>query len=233
MNTNTAIEVGSNNYAIANRFVAKVYLWMCVALATTAGFSVYVLTSENIMRKIMASPGILTVLILAELGLVIGISAAIGRLSAAAATFMFFLYSALNGITLAPIFLIYTSSSIASTFLICSLTFAAMGFYGLTTKKDLTGVGSLAFMGLIGIIIASVINIFIKSSSIGTIIPYVGVLVFVGLTAYDAQRIKAMAGAFSADSEQEKKGAIIGALSLYLDFINLFLILLRIFGKRR
>ncbi|SPJ14671.1 conserved membrane hypothetical protein [Syntrophobacter sp. SbD2] len=146
---------------------------------------------------------------------------------------MFFAYSFLNGLTLSTIFLIYTKASIANTFFVTAGTFAAMSLYGYTTKRDLTSIGSFLMMGLIGIIIASFVNFFFRSPAIYWLITYAGIAVFVGLTAYDAQKIKEMAYAGFSGSEDERKGAVIGALRLYLDFINLFLLLLRIFGSRR
>ena len=146
---------------------------------------------------------------------------------------MFFLYSALTGITFSVIFVIYTSESLASTFLITAGTFGAMSFYGYVTKKDLTSIGNLCFMGLIGVIIASVVNLFFPSSFLYTVTTYIGVLVFVGLTAYDTQKIKQMGPSVQTGTEAERKASIIGALRLYLDFINLFLMLLRLFGRRR
>ncbi len=172
-------------------------------------------------------------LIIAELGLVMTLSAAIGRLQATTATLMFFAYSALNGLTLSAIFIAYTSASIANTFFVTAGTFGAMSLYGYATKRDLTSWGSFLFMGLIGVIIASVVNIFLRSEMIYWVVTYAGVIVFVGLTAYDTQQIKAMALQGFGDEESERKGAVIGALRLYLDFVNLFLMLLNIFGRRR
>jgi FtsH-binding integral membrane protein len=217
----------------AQRFIAKVYWWMFVALLTTGGVSYYTVSNRGILSALAAHPGTMMILIFAELGLVIALSAAINRLSASLATAMFFLYAALTGVTLSLVFAIYTSESLASTFLICAATFGATAFYGSVAKRDLTSVGNLAFMGLIGIIIASVVNMFFSSSSLFTAISYIGVVVFVGLTAYDSQKIKEMGVYFAEGSDAERKGAIIGALRLYLDFINLFLMLLRIFGRRR
>ncbi len=156
-------------------------------------------------------------------------------MQASTATALFVLYAALNGATLSAVFLVYARSSIASTFFVCAATFVAGSVYGWTTKKDLTTMGGFLFMGLIGIIIASVVNLFLKSSGMAMIISYIGVLVFVGLTAYDTQKIKNMAMTQPADVDagMVRKGAILGALSLYLDFINLFLMLLRILGDRR
>ncbi len=167
-----------------------------------------------------------------ELGIVIALSAAIGRFQSSTALFMFFAYSFLNGLTLSTIFLVYTKASIANTFFVTAGTFAAMSVYGYTTKRDLTSMGSFLMMGLIGIIIASFVNFFFHSPAFYWLITYAGIAIFVGLTAYDAQKIKEMAYAGFAGSEEERKGAIIGALRLYLDFINLFLLLLRIFGRR-
>ncbi len=156
------------------------------------------------------------------------------KLSAATATALFVLYSALNGATLSFVFLVYTSSSITSTFFICAATFTACSIYGMVTKRDLTSLGGFMFMGLIGIVIASVVNMFLLSPGMHMIIGYIGVFVFIGLTAYDTQKLKTMAASQPADLDGGtiRKGAIMGALSLYLDFINLFLMLLRIFGDR-
>ncbi len=155
-------------------------------------------------------------------------------MQASTATAMFVVYAVLNGATLSVIFLAYTKSSIASTFFVCAGTFVAASIYGWVTKKDLTSFGSFLFMGLIGIIIASVVNMFLKSSGMAMIISYIGVFIFVGLTVYDTQRLKNMALTQPADADGAvvRKGAILGALSLYLDFINLFLMLLRIMGNR-
>jgi uncharacterized protein len=171
-------------------------------------------------------------LILAELGIVIGLSAAINRMSSSTAMLMFFAYSFLNGLTLAAIFMVYTRTSIANTFFVTAGTFGVMSVYGYTTQKDLTSWGSFLTMGLIGIIIASIANFFFASTQLYWLITYVGVIIFVGLTAYDTQQIKAMAAGGFDGEEMERKGAVIGALRLYLDFINLFLLLLRIFGRR-
>ena len=205
---------------------------MALGLALTAGTAFYTVSSETMLRFIYDNPMVFFGLIIAELGLVFGISAAINRLSSAMATGLFFLYSGLNGLTLSSIFIIYELGSIAGVFLITAGTFGAMSIYGLTTKKDLTNWGSLLFMGLIGIIIASLVNMFLQSSMFDLLISLVGVAVFVGLTAYDSQKIKEMAAKVS-DGESAGKVAVLGALSLYLDFINLFIMLLRLFGDRR
>ncbi|MCD6261739.1 MAG: Bax inhibitor-1/YccA family protein [Deltaproteobacteria bacterium] len=218
-----------------NEFVRSVYNWMTIGLALTGFIAYYVSTSPSIMRLVFGNPLILILLIVAELGLVFTISGMIPKMSASTATTLFVIYSALNGITLSVIFIAYTQTSIASVFFICAGTFGACSLYGWTTKRDLTSAGGFFAMGLIGIIIASVANIFIKSSAMDMIISYIGVIVFVGLTAYDTQKLKNMAisqpEGLSGDTV--RKGAILGALSLYLDFINLFLMLLRIFGNSR
>jgi hypothetical protein len=211
-------------------FIRRVYNWMALGLAVTAITALFVINSGLIYS--ILNPMVMMLLIVAELGIVIALSAAIGRLQSSTALFMFFAYSFLNGLTLSTIFLIYTRASIASTFFITAGTFAAMSIYGYTTKRDLTSIGSFMTMGLIGIIIASFVNFFFKSPAIYWLVTYAGIAIFVGLTAYDAQKIKEMAYGGFAGSEEERKGAIIGALRLYLDFINLFLLLLRIFGRR-
>ena len=219
--------------AATSTFLPKVYGWMTVGLALTALVALFTLTSEQLLTLVFGNRLVFYGLIIAELGLVIALSAAINRISATVATLMFLLYSALSGVTFASIFLVYTSSSIASTFMVASGTFGAMSLYGYATKRDLTGWGSFLFMGLIGIIIASVVNIFLHSEMITWVTSYLGVFVFVGLTAYDTQKIKMIGQNGFADEESRRKAAILGALTLYLDFINLFLMLLRIMGNRR
>ena len=220
---------------LVNEFVGSVYNWMCIGLALTGAMALYVSGNEGLIRLIYGNSFILFGLIIVELGLVFAISGMVARMSAATATGLFLLYSTLNGVTLSFIFLVYARASIVSTFFVCSATFLACSIYGYTTKKDLTSWGGFLMMGLIGIIIASLVNLFIRSSAMSTIVSYIGVLVFVGLTAYDTQKIKNMALAQPAglDGGVVRKGAILGALSLYLDFINLFLMLLRIFGQSR
>ncbi len=214
-------------------FFPKVYGWMTAGLALTALAALFTLSSQGVLQLIFGNRMVFYGLIFAELGLVIALSAAINRISAAVATMLFLVYSALNGVTFAGIFLVYTSSSIASAFFVASGTFAAMSIYGYATKRDLTGWGSFFFMGLVGIVIASVVNIFLQSEMIYWVTSYIGVFVFVGLTAYDTQKIKQIGQAGFADGETRQKAAILGALRLYLDFINLFLMLLRIMGNRR
>ena len=218
-----------------NEFVRSVYNWMAVGLALTGAVAYYVANSESMIRLIFGNQMIFFGLIIAELVLVFSLSARVHKMQASTATGLFLLYAGLNGATLSFIFLAYARASIASTFFVCAATFVACSIYGWTTRRDLTSVGGFMMMGLIGIIIASVVNIFLKSPGMNMIISYIGVLVFVGLTAYDTQKIKSMAMTQPADLEAGvvRKGAILGALSLYLDFINLFLMLLRIMGDRR
>ncbi len=219
--------------AAQSDFIRKVYNWMALGLAATAISALYTASNEAMQRLIFGSPITIIVLLVAELGLVVAISAAINRIQSSTALIMFFIYSVLNGLTLSSIFLVYTSASIASTFFVTAGTFAAMSIYGYTTSRDLTSWGSFLMMGLIGIIIASLVNFFFRSEQIYWLITYAGVIIFVGLTAYDTQRIKQMAIGGFEGAEMERKSAVIGALMLYLDFINLFLLLLRIFGNRR
>ena len=218
-----------------NSFVRSVYNWMAIGLALTGFVAYSVANMPEVSSVIFGSPVIFFGLIIAQLALVFVISARITRMQAATATLLFVIYSALNGATLSSIFLAYAQSSITSTFFVCSATFVGCSIYGWTTRRDLTSLGGFMTMGLIGIIIASLVNMFFQSTAVSAIVSYIGVLVFVGLTAYDTQDIKNMALSQPADIDAGavRKGAILGALKLYLDFINLFLMLLRIFGSNR
>jgi len=220
---------------LVNGFVRSVYNWMCIGLALTGFIAYYVSGNQAIQSLVFGNKMIFFGLIIAELALVFSLAGMVNRMSAGTATALFVLYSALNGVTLSFIFLVYTQTSIFSTFLICSGTFLACSFYGWTTKRDLTSFGGFLVMGLIGIIIATLVNMFIRSSALSMGISYIGVFIFVGLTAYDTQKLKNMALTQPEGLEGGvvRKGAILGALSLYLDFINLFLMLLRIFGQGR
>jgi FtsH-binding integral membrane protein len=217
-----------------NAFVRSVYNWMGLGLTLTGLIALFVASTPDLYRYVYANRLIFFGLIIAELAIVFTLSARINKMRASTATAMFLLYAALNGLTMAFVFIIYTASSIASTFFVCSATFVACSIFGWTTRRDLTSLGGFLMMGLIGIIIASVVNLFIGSNMISTVVSYVGVLVFVGLTAYDTQYIKNMAISQPEGLEAGvmRRGAIIGALKLYLDFINLFLMLLRIMGNR-
>ena len=219
---------------VLSAFMRGVYGWMSMGLGLTALVAYATASTPALIELIFSNSLLLILLFVAEIGLVVAISAAINRLSAATASALFLIYSALNGLTLSSIFLVYTSSSLASAFIVSAGMFGAMSVYGLVTKKDLTSLGSFCFMGLIGIILASLVNMFVKSSAMGMIISYLGVLIFVGLTAYDTQKLKYMGEtAPMGDATAIRRGTILGALTLYLDFINLFLMLLRIFGSSR
>lgn len=211
----------------------KVYVWMTLALVIT-GFTAFgIAENPGLVYTIVTNRLLFWGLVIGEFALVMAIYGAIGRLSATAATLLFVLYSIVNGVTLSVIFLAYTMTSIASVFFITAGTFAVMAFIGYTTKTDLTSFGKMLMMGLIGIILATVVNIFIGSSMLNMIVSYVGVVVFVGLTAYDSQKIKNLLYQVDNMSEEAQKLALLGSLTLYLDFINLFLMLLRIFGGNR
>lgn len=211
--------------------ISQVYAWMTAGLLVTGAIAMFVASSQTLTSLILGTP-LFFVLILAELGLVWFLSARIGKMAVSTATALFLAYSALNGLTLSVIFLAYTSASIATTFFVTAGTFGAMSLYGYVTKRDLTTIGNLCFMALIGFLLASLVNIFLASESLYWILTYLGILIFVGLTAWDTQKIKQMSQAASNETEGQRV-AIFGALHLYLDFINLFLLLLRILGRRR
>lgn len=217
---------------IQSSFITKVYGWMSLALAITAGIAMFVASSADLQQLIFGNRLILIGLFIGEILLVTFISGILGNVSGATATLLFVIYSLLNGLTLASVFLVYTKASIASTFFATAGTFAAMSLYGYTTKRDLTSMGNLLFMALLGLVIASVVNMFVASSALYWIITYAGIIIFVGLVAYDTQKLKEMGSAGFQSADGERKGAILGALALYLDFINLFLMLLRLFGRR-
>ena len=220
----------SDQVAIAeNSLIRQVYAWMGGGLLVTALLAMVTISSPVMLKVIFGNRLVFYGLVFGELGLVVAISAAINRLSASAASLLFILYAALNGITMSVIFAVYTAESIASTFVVTAATFGTMSAYGYLTRRDLTGWGSFLFMGLIGVVIASLVNIFTRSSAASWVISAVGVIVFTGLAAYDTWKIKAMARA----GAEGRKPAILGALTLYLDFINMFLMLLRLLGNRR
>jgi len=212
----------------------NVYLWMTAGLALTGVVSFAVAGNPALMRTLLGSRGLFLALIIGELVLVLYLSARINQMSASRATLAFAGYSILNGITLSVIFLAYTGAEISLAFFTAAGTFAGMSLYAMTTKRDLSGIGHYLIMGLWGIIIASVINIFLRSASLYYMISYIGVFVFIGLTAYDTQMIKRWNESFgtSISEEQYVKLSILGALKLYLDFLNMFLFMLRIFGRR-
>lgn len=212
-------------------YMSHVYGWMAVGLLLTAFVAWF---ASNNDQLIMLLARIMWVLLIAEIGLVFAISGMINRLSGSTATTLFMLYSVINGLTFSIYFKYYTSSSIASVFFITAGMFSALAVYGYTTKRNLSGIGSFLFMGLIGIVIASLVNIFLQSAPLMWAITYIGVFVFAGLTAYDTQKLKEFGVNLSQnDQNMFRRYVILGALTLYLDFINLFIMLLRIFADRR
>lgn len=214
-------------------FVAKVYGWMMAGLMVTGIVALLTINTPALLELILSSRWTFLGLVFGQLGLVIWLSARVEKMSASTATLVFVAYSALTGLTLSLVFLLYTAASLATTFFVTAGTFGAMSAYGYITKRDLTSFGSFLMMGLIGVVLASVVNLFLNNETVYWITTYVGILVFVGLTAYDTQKIKEMSGIVSQGEEAEQKGAIMGALRLYLDFINLFLLLLRVMGNRK
>jgi FtsH-binding integral membrane protein len=229
----TRAELGTQ-VAAAERitsFLRAVYGWMFVGLAVTAAVAFGVASSPRIVNTLVSNPILFFVLIGGELGLVFYLSARAAKLAPGTASALFLGYSALNGVTLSLVLLAYTGASIANTFVVCALMFGALAMYGTTTSRSLAGVGQFMFMGLIGLIGASLIGMFWQNDALQFVIACVGVLVFTGLTAWDAQRLKQMALALPQGSEGSY--AVVGALSLYLNFINLFLMLLRFFGNSR
>ena len=213
----------------------RVYLWMAIGLFVTAGVAFSVVTSEPLLRLVLLNRAVFFGLLIGELVVVLALSALMNRMSPALAALVFFFYAALNGATMSVIFLVYTSSSIAFSFFAAGAMFAAMSIVGYTTQTDLSKFGSLLMMGLLGLIIASVVNLFFASSLLYWIISYVGIALFVGLTAYDTQWIKnaTTQAIMAGDTQLEGRVGVMGALRLYLDFINLFLMILRVAGGRR
>ena len=231
--SNQQITLSQARQEASTIFLAKVFNWMAIGLGLT-GVIAWFTASSGLAAQLVQGP-MFIVLIIGQLGLVFYLSARIEKIQPGTATGLFLGYAALNGLTLSMVFLAYTGSSIAATFFITAGMFGAMAVYGLVTKRDLSGMGSFLFMGLIGIIIASVVNIFLNSSSLYWAISLIGVFIFVGLTAYDVQKIKKIGedGIMQQGEGAIQKGAVMGALALYLDFINLFLMLLRFFGGNR
>jgi FtsH-binding integral membrane protein len=215
------------------RFIVKVYGWMSLALIITGLVAEGTATNHEFMSLIFGSKYVFIGLLITEFILVAYLAGWIMKMSSQTATIIFILYSVLNGLTISVIFLAFTTDSIASTFFITAGIFAIMSIYGYYTKKDLTSMGNLLFMALIGLIIASLINLYFQNETLYWITTYAGVLIFIGLIAHDTQKIKKINIIGNEGTEEDKKEAIIGALTLYLDFINLFLMLLRIFGRRK
>lgn len=220
--------------AAQSTLLRSVYVWMTLALIITGFVSMYVAQSYQLVSFIFGNKLALCGMLIAELAVVFYLSARINSISFTKATVMFIIYSILNGATLASIFLVYTMSSIASTFFVAAGTFGVMALYGYVTKSDLTRIGNICLMALIGLIIATLVSMFWQNSMLQMIITYVGVILFVGLTAYDSQKIKRLITANGIEvTEETQKIALLGALTLYLDFINLFLYLLRLLGDRK
>jgi hypothetical protein len=224
----TPLAIGADR---VTAFLRKVYGWMFVGLAITAATAFAVAGSPALVQAIFGNPILFIALIVAELGLVIALSARVDRMAPRTAAVLFVTYSALNGATLSAILLAFTGASLATTFVVTAGMFGALALYGTTTKRSLAGVGQFFFMGLIGLVLASIVGLFWRAPALQFVISVVGVLVFTGLTAWDAQRLKAMAAVTPDDRVAGR--SVVGALALYLDFINLFLFLLRFLGARR
>ena len=226
----TARTIAQSAVSAVSIYMRQVYMWMTAGLAITAVTAFAVASSPDLQMAILGNMVIMIALIVAQFGMVI----AIHKMSATTATAVFIAYSALTGLTLSSIFVVYPIGSIANAFLTATGTFLAMSVYGTVTKRDLTGMGNFLMMGLFGIIIASIVNIFLASSMMDFVISCIGVLIFTGLTAYDTQKLRVFGmNAPVDDATAMRRGALLGALELYLDFINLFLMLLRLFGGNR
>ena len=223
----------TNAVAENRRFLIRVYGWMAGGLALTAAIAFAVASSETAVLTLMSNPVLFYGLLIGELVAVFAFTPIAKRFSSSVAAAVFFGYAALNGVTFSILFLVYTADSIASTFLVAGGTFAAVSAYGAVTKRDLTGVGHFMLMGLFGIVIAGVVNLFIGSDAISWVTAFLGVIIFTGLTAYHTQKLLAMNVIGNEGTDDDAKEAITGALVLYLDFINLFLSLLRLMGRRR
>ena len=221
------VALGQKSVPLEISIINQSFAWMFVGLVVTGLSAIFVASSPALINALYTNSILFFGLMIAELGLVFFLSLRINKMSYEAAVASFVSYSFLNGLTLSSIFLLYTSTSVASVFFITALVFGTMAVYGYTTKKDLTTIGSLAFMGLIGVILASIVNIFLRNSGFNYILSYLTIAIFIGLTAYDTQKIKNISGNAS------KNLGVLGALMLYLDFVNIFINLLRIFGRRR
>jgi len=242
MNQYPSMQRSAAKPEVVNAFMRGVYGWMSAGLGLTALVAFAVTQSQTLLQMFftvdpatgaVGMSSMVFVLFIAELGIVFYLSARISTMAPGTATGLFMLYSGLNGLTLTPILLAYTAESVASTFIITAGMFGTMSIYGMLTKKDLTSWGSLLFMGLIGIVIAMVVNFFLQSSAMAFAISVIGVIIFLGLTAYDTQKLKTMGENVPAgDTAAIRRGTILGALTLYLDFINLFIMLLRLLGNR-
>jgi len=212
-------------------FLSQVYIWMTAGLLVTSAVAASTANAPSVLNLLYGNPFTIWLLFLAQIGLVIGLSARIDRLAPFTAAALFIAYAALNGLTLSALFLVYTSTSIAQAFLATAATFGVMSLYGATTKRDLSTAGNLLVMALIGFFVGSIVNLFWANSAVYWVLTYLGIAIFIGLAAYDTQQIKQLVQQVQDDTSARRL-AIIGALKLYLDFINLFVLLLRIFGSR-
>lgn len=228
---NTTTGKYSTTTTATNALIKNVYIWMCTALLLTGGTASFIAGTPSFIEAVFSNSIFFWGLLIAQFGLVWAISSRVNQFSLGTMSALFMLYSLLTGVTFSVFFYVYTAESIASTFFVTAGTFGIMSLYGFVTKKDLTKIGNLCLMALLGLILASVVNFFLASETLYWITTYIGVLIFVGLIAYDTQKLKALA--VMENNEYTQKLAICGALSLYLDFINLFLMLLRILGKRK
>jgi len=226
--------VDSGSRVLAQGFMNRVYVWMTLGLAVTGAVSYFVTTSPSILMALFGNGMVpIIVLAVAELGIVFYLSRKVMTLNPATASMLFFVYAALNGLTLSPIFLVYTSESITSTFFITAAVFGSMSVYGSVTKRDLSGLGSFLGMGLFGLVIAMLVNMFLRSEKTSYVISIMAVIIFTGLAAYDTFKLRKMASEGGFDDGARDNLAVLGALMLYLDFVNIFIHLLRIMGKRR
>ena len=234
MDQNNALNLQLTKSQVSERdFISSVYFWMSAGLAMTGLVAWWMAASPNVVISIMSNPVLFFGIMLTQIGLVVWLSAAISKIQVGTAVLGYSLYALLNGVLFSSIFLVYTAVSIATTFFVTAGTFAALSLYGYTTKRDLTSVGSFCFMALIGVILASIANLFLHNATLYWVVTYAGLAVFVGLTAYDVQRLKAIHQQGFQDHASLQKMALIGALRLYLDFVNMFLLLIRITGRRR
>lgn len=218
--------------AFFQSFLQRVFTWMLLGLAVTGAVAGAIGSSDSLLTDITETPGLVIAVIVAQLGLVIAISWGINRMSATTATVLFFLYAALTGVTFAFVFELYTAQSIFTTFLVAAGMFAVLAFLGATTQRDLTSLGTILFAALIALVLATIVNVFVANDALYWITTYAGVVIFAGLTAYDMQKLQRYSEQ-APGGEAEARAAVVGALALYLDFINLFLYLLRIMGSRR
>ncbi len=234
MEQNQPFQIGLSRVEVSERsFLTQVYFWMAMGLALTGFVAAWVAQTPSVMAALMQNTFSMLVLVFIQIGIVMWLSSRIAQLSVMAATVGFSIYATLNGVMFSTIFLVYTGASIALTFMVTAGTFALVSVYGFVTKRNLTSAGSFCAMALIGIILASLVNLFFKSSVLYWILTYAGVAIFIGLTAYDTQQLKQIHRQGFGSQEMTQKIALLGALKLYLDFINLFLLLMRVMGRRK